>query len=398
MSRSNLYSELTEILPFLPVSFIKRNHTLDAALDGYRSHKTLSASALDLILMSYRYAHWFHLVSQKFSQKKIKPPALKDLWLAGFTALLTRDKTPSFAIVSECVEVSKTLFGPHTASITNAFLRHVDRIKPELLAQQLETPEIALPEWLRSRWKHSHFLKIAAQAFVQRPESGVWGFSKDLNLTRKEWSKNTFDGDETFQAMNAGSHEYCVWTTSKLSATDKTFVDTCAAPGGKAIYMIKWLESQKRDPHFILCEAKSNRIQTLKENILRWKIPASKASFELLQWGKETPPASITNSNWDFVLADLPCSGSGTFLTRPDVLFRDWAQDMGELKAVQAQILTDVLKIPTRKVFVSICSVDEEEVAHISQILGKDPDFSSWSTKSSFAECSEGITAWYCER
>lgn len=398
MTTTQLQSELRKILPFLPQSFSRKGQTLDSALDGYRWQQELSGSALDLILMSYRYAHVFEIQLKAFTPKAVKPALLTDLWLAGFTALLTRDKVPEFAIISETVNVAKSHFGPHTGGLTNAFMRATQRAKTEWLAKFDQSPTNALPPWLLARWRPlgAETLATIGKALLTRPTSGVAGFGQDLQFRRAAWSSEVFKSEEAFQAMNEGSFGFCQWARQKIPAASKKFLDTCAAPGGKSIFFLQSLLKDNAQAHATLCEAKATRLELLRENLTRWKIDSEVASTELFEWGKDPLPSAWTQDKWDFVLCDLPCSGSGTLLTRPDVLYRKWEAEMPALKKLQKHILSEVQKVPAHALVVSICSVDPEEVAHVSQIIGAEPSFSSWNGKSAVEPGSEGITAWYC--
>ncbi|HVJ63796.1 MAG TPA: hypothetical protein VM901_00930 [Bdellovibrionota bacterium] len=392
--KSSFYQEIAQILPFLPRHFAKQKQTLDAAFDGYRLHQTLSPSALDLILMSYRYAHWFERVVKTFSSKKIKPAEMLDLWLLGFTALLTRENPPAFAIVSECVSLAKARYGAHTGGITNAFLRHIERELAKLREELRASPQIALPEWLRERWAGAMDLDRVAQNFVKRPERGVGGFGENLEYVRREWSPEIFRAQ--FQAMDPGSFDFCRWVSERLGTQDKNFFDACAAPGGKAIYMANHLSRSVGLGDVVLCESKSARMNPLKENWRRWELPETSSLFALHEWGAEVPPKAITARSWHFALVDLPCSGSGTLYTRPDVLYREWPADIASLEKIQSSILRDIRELKVPKLFVSICSVDPVEIANVSRALGAEPSFRSWESVNDDDGAREGIVGWYC--
>lgn len=402
MSRSQLFNEINKALPFLPEHFQQKGQTLDSAFSGYRLHQELSGSCLDLILMSYRFAHFFELKTKEFSQKKLKPQALKDLWLLGFTAILTRDKTPAFAIVSECVEASKQKFGKHTSGITNAFLRHVERQKEIYLKQISHSPSVMLPKWLTERWSplSTEFLNKLGHSLSSRPSSGVTGFDENLNFKQVAWNEALFKNSENqFQAINQGSFAFCEWAKKQLGSSTKSFVDTCAAPGGKAVYFLQNQKLQNLKPSSICFEAKHTRLELLKDNLKRWNFDTTESVKSFLhEWGTDKPPQELISKKWDFVLCDLPCSGSGTLLTRPDVLFKNWSKEITALKPIQTKILDDIFKINSHKFLISICSVDPEEIANISKTLKIEPSFSSWHLSDTFDGSFEGITAWYCER
>ncbi|MEO5668662.1 MAG: hypothetical protein ABIR96_11435, partial [Bdellovibrionota bacterium] len=114
----------------------------------------------------------------------------------------------------------------------------------------------------------------------------------------------------------------------------------------------------------------------------------------VIAWGEDEIPTDLSSRRWDIVLADLPCSGSGTLHTRPDLLDQNPFERLDSLKSIQEKIITSLRLLDAKDLFVSICSVDPEEIRNLSRLLGKDPNFSSWNDGSQELE-REGLTAWH---
>ncbi|MBS1985018.1 MAG: hypothetical protein JST16_12685 [Bdellovibrionales bacterium] len=389
-----LTTTLLEALAYMPEHRKKntrtRSVTLDTLFEESRSFTTLSSSALDFILMGYRYHHAFQDFLREFNPKGLSPKTLEDLGELIFAALLTRDKTPAHALVSEGVEAAKRGFGPHTGGVMNALLRKCTRELDALKQKLAANPSAILGPELNQRWAPQDDLRMRiGRQVLARPEPGIWSFNRKLEFGARgvDDFANVHD---TLQAMDPGSWLLLDWvqrelTTRKVSAP--RLLDACAAPGGKCVGLALRL------PHAKIWATDSDykRIEKLRANLQRWNLDLTVHS-QVAAWGTPEATADVAGP-FDVVLADLPCSGSGTLHTRPDLLQENLPQRIAQLMPIQTKILQALLpKIqPGGLFFVSVCSVDPEEIAHVSKVLGVAPAFSSFAAS---AESVEGITGW----
>jgi len=332
----------------------------------------------------------------QFNKKAPKPRKLEDLWLLCFTLVFSRDNTPEFAIVNEGVNVAKKRFGAFAGKVTNAYLRYIEENKQAILEQIKNTPSLVIPVWLEQRWKsYPELLKKVASNILNRPEHGIWGFCEDLILEKKNFSAFS----KKTQAMDPGSYELCNWILKEVlkkpqSPKPYSILDMCSAPGGKLIYLVQALLQQGHSPTALATESKLERMNRIKENLSKWNLN-SQVKTKLMEWGDNVAIEDFDAQ--DLILADLPCSGLGTIFTRPDTVAspveeKDWQA----LFNLQERILEDALKLSFKQLFVSICSVDPIEIAHISKILGKEPDFKSWDQidEKKYDTSPEGLVAW----
>lgn len=414
--------------------------TLDSFLEEGRWLKDLSPSALDLVLMGHRYAHLFQAEMRAFHEGALKPPLLEDLLQVLFAALLSRDRTGPHVLVNEGVEASKQAFGHQTASFVNAFLRGVLRKLPELQARIEEHPESLIGGTLADRWADEpELLRTLGAAVVERPPTGISSFDTEGRFERR--SIGDFREGQTLQAMDVGSWMLMRWVVDALPTSELRILDACAAPGGKTLAF--WTLAKKAGiaPELLAVEANSRRLNLLRNNLKRWKLENDIATY-LHSWGTTSSPTSKDSlpalevtaaptptshgvalgrsqtsesetpteltAPFDLILADLPCTGSGTLHTRPDLLEVDIGERLHALAPLQEKILCDLqtrLK-PKGTLIVSICSVDPEEIANIGRVLGgRAPDFQSWTAVSDALQngdtslpqdtpLPEGIVAW----
>jgi 16S rRNA C967 or C1407 C5-methylase (RsmB/RsmF family) len=376
-------------LAYLPESRERnRRHRslhLDDLLD--ESGKNLAPGVRDFIYTSYRYFHAYGFHSKIFFKKHVKSAAFQDLALLAYSTLLSRDKIPPEILVNEIVEAAKTKIAKPLTGVFNAFCRWVTSNREKFLAELSDRPEILLGPELFARWKKDpELVKRTSSRMLLRPESGIWSFDRERNFSRR--SAEEFFSGSPQQAMNPGSHLWMKFVDAHRSPT-KFYLDACAAPGAKLIW--EMLDLSPSASRVVAVEEKFQRMERLKDNLRRMGL-AEKVECLLLSLGQDPLPADITQNPWDLILADLPCSGSGTLVTRPDLLWEGFLDRIPELQKIQEKILRSLLALKPRQFFVSICSVDPAEIAGISEILQAKPVFHSWKETDLFE--ADGITGW----
>ena len=139
--------------------------------------------------------------------------------------------------------------------------------------------------------------------------------------------------------------------------------DLCAAPGGKALAL------SAEAGAVVAADVRPHRLQRVVEGAHRlnarvWPVAAD-ARFPPLR-GAAT------------VLADAPCTGTGTFRRRPDGRWRTKEADIARLAAVQRRILEGAASVvPLGGVLVyATCTLEpEENWGQVRAFLKRRPDF-----------------------
>lgn len=129
--------------------------------------------------------------------------------------------------------------------------------------------------------------------------------------------------------------------------------DACAASGGKSILMYDYLENIKIHVSDIRESILHNCEKRLKEAGIR---PTSLQLVDL------TFPFEI-KKQFDFVFADVPCSGSGTWGRTPEQIFFFKEKQLDQYTLLQEQIIENMipaLKLNGHLLYVT-CSVYEKE-------------------------------------
>lgn len=131
-------------------------------------------------------------------------------------------------------------------------------------------------------------------------------------------------------------------------------LDLCAAPGGKSVYL-----SELGEYKITACDIYAHKLDLMRGYA---KKHGAKISVALNDATKRNP--AFVDA-FDLVIADCPCSGTGTLKTKPDILLKRKPSDIAELCAVQTAILDAAAEYPKKNgvLCYSTCSIlcDENE-------------------------------------
>jgi 16S rRNA (cytosine967-C5)-methyltransferase len=128
-------------------------------------------------------------------------------------------------------------------------------------------------------------------------------------------------------------------------------VDLCAAPGGK----VGAVAEQPGSRTILAVDVSARRLTRLLENARRQSLPLLPVVADARELELRRPA--------DFVLADVPCLGTGTLRRRVDARWRKSPASLPELTALQRGILGHAadLLAPGGGLLYATCSVEREE-------------------------------------
>ena len=136
-------------------------------------------------------------------------------------------------------------------------------------------------------------------------------------------------------------------------------LDLCAAPGGKTLLMADLVP----EAAITACDRPGPRFRRLRENLSGTGVECMACD------GAELGRRAELRNGFDYVLADLPCSNSGVFRSRPDALWhRKFDRDLAALQAALVTGGLNALK-PGGVLTAVTCSIDPEENGAIERIL-----------------------------
>ncbi len=151
-------------------------------------------------------------------------------------------------------------------------------------------------------------------------------------------------------------------------------MDYCAGGGGKTLALASAMRVKGR---IVAMDLDAGRLAKAKTRFKRARVS------DII----ETRPLSDEKSrkwlrrqkqSFDVVLADVPCSGTGTWRRNPDTRWRNYGPAVAELIPVQADILervAGVVKAGGRLVYATCSLLPEENEQQIEKFLSVHPEF-----------------------
>ncbi len=338
--------------------------------------------ATALVLGVLRRQIWLDEQIKRLLKKpnaKLDREVLIALRLGAFQ-LLFLERIPAHAAIGESVELAKQAGHRFASGMVNAVLRGVARGGIQRLESSDVSAELALaqahPAWMVERWISFYGL-VAARGIcrhgqeqpalslrIEGPgveaelgQAGI-GLEPGEMLTA---ARTVISGDVTATAafregrvriQDEGSQligELAAGEALGLNA--KSILDACAAPGGKTLILAE------RNPQatIVAYEANARRLADLRE-----RLAAHADHVECLL---ADATALEVESAFDVVLADVPCSGTGTLGRNPEIRHRLRPEDLPRQVERQRAILREALRAvrPGGRIVYSTCSLEPEE-------------------------------------
>lgn len=172
-------------------------------------------------------------------------------------------------------------------------------------------------------------------------------FDKHISLD-KDAVVQDFSSQKVFQWL--GNHP-------EIKSKNRLEVwDCCAASGGKSILISDVLINK---PQLTVTDIRKNIIHNLRERLGRARIPLQRAVVADLTVGQSPFP----EESFDVIIADVPCSGSGTWARTPEQLVWFKTEDVNTYRQKQLAICKTVvpqLKQGGYLIYIT-CSVFEKE-------------------------------------
>jgi 16S rRNA (cytosine967-C5)-methyltransferase len=279
------------------------------------------------------------------------------------------ERIPDRAAVSESVELVKAARKRSAAGFVNAVLR---KLPPRGAGED----DIArsYPAWMVERWRAAYGdeaaagimrLGVGAPAVYLRLNPAL-EFSETLRLlsaeaveteetelptarrvTRGRPQQTRCFGEARFRIQDLSSQ--CVVRLLELRP-GHSFLDLCAAPGGKTFQAI---EARGSARGVVAADRHLHRLRTLRE------LAAGPVDCVALDGRVGLP----FRRSFDRILVDVPCSGTGTLARNPEIKWRLRPGDIAELAVKQQAILGSALDClaPKGVLVYSTCSLEVEE-------------------------------------
>lgn len=150
----------------------------------------------------------------------------------------------------------------------------------------------------------------------------------------------------------------------------ETIGDFCSAPGGKLFLMSS---SKPVAADIYSCDASLSRLRETIKRARLYGVPKPNVSVADLTQGLPF------RRPFDFILVDVPCSGTGTLRSNPDIRIRVSEEDLKRFHAKQLAILKnsfDGLRTGGELLYITCSTEPEENEDVIEELLAKEPQAS----------------------
>jgi 16S rRNA (cytosine967-C5)-methyltransferase len=151
-------------------------------------------------------------------------------------------------------------------------------------------------------------------------------------------------------------------------------IDYCAGAGGKTLALADAMRNKGR---IVAMDTDSRRLEKARPRFKRAGV-SDIIEVRALDDERSRKWLKRQKGTFDLVLADVPCTGSGTWRRNPDMRWRTYGPPLEALLAVQAEILDRVartLKPGGRLVYATCSLLPEENERQIEAFRQRHPDF-----------------------
>ena len=303
------------------------------------------------------------------------------------------DRVPQRAALHESVELVKRARKRSAAPFVNAVLRKLSAAPQnrEISAEdEISSPEVlahtlAHPLWLVERWAHEYGLSAAHQickhnqsipttairlraptAEQQLHQEGVTLTPGGLLASAHRVQAGDITKTQAFRTGQIVIQDEASQLVAALVGHGAHILDCCAAPGGKTLAIAD------RNPEAAITAVE---LHSHRARLLQKLLHPHASRIQIVTADAQHLPVS---RQFDRVLADVPCSGTGTLSRNPEIKWRLTVDDLAELPLRQIAILRSSLAqvAPGGRLIYSTCSLEKEENENVvEQALSENDSF-----------------------
>ena len=339
-------------------------------------------------------------------------PNLKNGLRVALYQILFLDRVPDYAAVNEAVEFVKKLQGQKPADLTNAVLRNIVRSKNGIRYPDPNEDLIGYlsayyshPSWMVKRYltrfgreeteklltanNEKPFLTLKINSVKTNPAefkslldsvnlhflSGRYlpEFFKLQNLTNiTAWE---YYGKGYFNIQDESAGLACRLLDVRQGMR---VLDMFAAPGGKTAYIASLMNDEGE---ITAIDRFEGRLRLLEKNMERLGFKSIKIfAADAMEYN---------NDLFDRVLADVPCSGTGTLSKKPDIKWKKDLLDIRRMNEFQLKYITKAASLvkPDGYIVYSTCSIEpEENFGIIEKFLNNNSNFQLISARGIFPD------------
>lgn len=361
--------------------------------EAFKRHSLKDADKGLLIELVYGVLRWKNRIDwiigifSSIKPEKMERDILNILRLGAYQ-LLFLDRVPASAAVNESVKLAK-LRGERPGNFVNAILRAIDRGRDKITYPDQTTAPIthisvkySHPEWLVSRFIEELGVDEAiklCQVNNEPPPMTIRINSMSISRERLLLMLSEAGYDAFFTPLSpaglilngAGDvvsipgFKEGLFTVQDDASQLISFIldpqpgekvlDACAAPGGKATHIAELMADTGE---ITALDIRPQGVKRIEDNARRLGVKSIKAMAS-----DAAMPLNFRLGEFDRILLDAPCSGTGVLRRHPEGKWRKKEEDIAELAKRQKALienLSNYLK-PGGVMVYSVCSVMKEE-------------------------------------
>ncbi len=323
--------------------------------------------------------------------------------LIGIYQIYFMEKVPLSAAVNEAVNLAKKFGNKGSIGYVNGLLRNITRNKDELgqIKIQDKIQNISV-KYSHPTWLVEYFISEFGFEFTEKlliannevPNFTIRVNSLKINKGRlKERLRNEgyiISDSEISESSLIIENPKDIFKTREFKeglfivqgeasslvgevinpSKEKLVLDTCAAPGGKAIHMASIMENTGK---VIARDIYKHRLDLMNENAKRLGLD----NLVVEEYDATKLDLGLKNKI-DYCLVDAPCSGFGTIRRNPEIKYNRTYEDLISLAKLQESILEtskDYVKIGGTLVY-STCTIGSLENDNIvNRFLAKNDNY-----------------------
>jgi 16S rRNA (cytosine967-C5)-methyltransferase len=311
-------------------------------------------------------------------------------------------RIPARAAIHESVELVKRARKRSAAPFVNAVLRKLvagsspdsDGVPPAIGGDSVDTlaASSAHPQWLVERWVQAYGFDSALRICrydqsvpitairLRHPDAeerlraeGIELAPGALLASARRVRSGDIVATKAFRDGLCAIQDEASQLVAALVGHGSHVLDCCAAPGGKAAA----IADRNPNAELVAVELHPHRARLLQK-LLSVPNPARGSGCGLISVVAGNARDLPFVRKFDRVLADVPCSGTGTLSRNPEIKWRVTLEDLSDLQARQLAILQSALAQVAAggRVIYSTCSLEREENEDvIERALGGDSSF-----------------------
>jgi 16S rRNA (cytosine967-C5)-methyltransferase len=335
-----------------------------------------------------------HVLDRDLAKTDVR---VRNLLRLGAYQILFSSGIRDAAAVSESVEMAKTGGLNRAAGLVNAVLRDVARRADSIRFPDLEEDPVAylmhwasLPRWIAERWTdvfgRNEAAALAEASLGAPPRSVRVAASADVDAIalrlggeRCRFAPRGITGchvdpvrDEGFERGEFVVQDEAAQLVPLLLgvAPGETVVDTCAAPGAKAMQVAEMVGP---DGEVIALDVHPNRLSLVWREARRMGF----ANIRALERDSAQGFDLRGRQRFPRILVDAPCSGLGVLRRNPDARWRLSPEDLPRLVDLQLGLLRSAARYLDSggALVYSVCSLDPEETEGVvTRFCEAEPD------------------------